>query len=251
MNPPIILHQEETCSLELPIAIDEEKGFYKKRYVAAIALSILLHGILLGVIAYSRWKTSGLANAGDRIITIDLVATLQQHPQQQVCSAMPSSGAPTVSQVQRPAASLPHKKISKPKKNSALPVRTAQAGESRDAAASAAPVGGKASASTNRRAGSQPGIGGNAYAPPRCLVNAPPLYPLLARRKGYEGAVMVEAFVGCSGQTNNLRVYKSSGYAVLDEAAITSVKGWLFEPGVENGKKTDMIVRIPVLFKLN
>jgi len=45
-------------------------------------------------------------------------------------------------------------------------------------------------------------------------------------------------------------VLESSGHSVLDRAALSAVRKWLFEPGTEGGLKKKMWVKIPVRFDL-
>ncbi len=53
------------------------------------------------------------------------------------------------------------------------------------------------------------------------------------------------------GKVVDLILFKSSGYTILDKAAISSVKKWLFEPGTIGRKKVKMWVKLSVRFKLN
>ena len=87
-------------------------------------------------------------------------------------------------------------------------------------------------------------------ARPLYRINPPPKYPAMARRRGYTGQVVLDVLVGQSGSVVDLRVSNSSGHAVLDEAAITAVKTWLFEPGLRDSKKVKMWVRVPIRFEL-
>jgi protein TonB len=80
--------------------------------------------------------------------------------------------------------------------------------------------------------------------------NEPPLYPLKARRLGYEGIVMLKVLIDEDGRVDDLRVLRSSGHRVLDRAALSAVRKWLFEPGTEGGVKKKMWVKIPVRFDL-
>jgi protein TonB len=80
--------------------------------------------------------------------------------------------------------------------------------------------------------------------------NPPPGYPRLARRKGYEGTVVLEVLVGREGQVSDLRVFQSCGHAVLDEAAADSVRSWLFDPGKLDNDPVEMWVKVPVRFQL-
>ena len=87
-------------------------------------------------------------------------------------------------------------------------------------------------------------------ARPLYKQNTSPRYPPRARRMGYEGLVMLKVLVDENGRVADLAVFKTSGYAALDRAAISSVKTWLFEPGTEDGKKKKMWVKVPIRFQL-
>jgi len=87
-------------------------------------------------------------------------------------------------------------------------------------------------------------------ARPKYRTNPSPRYPRLARRRGYEGTVVLEVLVAPNGRVKDLNVFKSGGYAVLDKAAVTSVKDWLFEPGMKGDEKVEMWVKIPIRFQL-
>jgi protein TonB len=80
--------------------------------------------------------------------------------------------------------------------------------------------------------------------------NPPPEYPATARRRGYEGTVVMEVFVDREGRVQDLRLYQSSGHEVLDRAAMQAVKGWLFEPARRGKDKIEMWVKVPLNFRL-
>jgi len=81
--------------------------------------------------------------------------------------------------------------------------------------------------------------------------NPPPAYPRIARIRGYQGNVMLDVLVNKNGTVGDLKVVKSSGYPILDRAAKSSVKNWLFEPGMVGKEKLKMWVRVPIRFELN
>ena len=87
-------------------------------------------------------------------------------------------------------------------------------------------------------------------ASPLYKKNPPPRYPKRARKKGYEGTVILEVLVDENGIVKDLRVFESSGYDLLDKSAIASLRRWQFTPGTEDGDPARMWVRIPVRFKL-
>ena len=87
-------------------------------------------------------------------------------------------------------------------------------------------------------------------AKPMYRTNPSPHYPRIARKRGYEGTVVLEVLVDPDGRVKDLQVFKSGGYAILDKAAVASVKDWLFEPGMRGDEKLEMWVKIPIRFQL-
>jgi protein TonB len=88
------------------------------------------------------------------------------------------------------------------------------------------------------------------YARPRYKDNPPPHYPEVARRRGYEGKTLLKVKVLKNGKAGKIEVEESSGFKVLDTAALRSVRGWTFVPGSINGKRTEQWIRVPIRFVL-
>ncbi len=82
-------------------------------------------------------------------------------------------------------------------------------------------------------------------------VNPSPPYPAAARQRGYQGTVIVEALVRASGAVADVLLFQSSGYPLLDQAALRAVKDWIFRPGTRGGREVDMAVHVPVVFQLH
>jgi protein TonB len=81
--------------------------------------------------------------------------------------------------------------------------------------------------------------------------NEPPRYPRGARRRGYEGTVLLSVEVSQEGDVLGCTVKRSSGHRLLDEAAAEAVAGWRFTPGRdEHGAIEASVVTIPVQFRL-
>jgi len=85
---------------------------------------------------------------------------------------------------------------------------------------------------------------------PTYRKNPHPGYPYLARRRGLEGTVLLEALVSPQGKVKDLRVSQSSGHEMLDQAALGAVRGWVFEPGKRGDDPVEMWVRVPIRFEL-
>lgn len=85
---------------------------------------------------------------------------------------------------------------------------------------------------------------------PGVLSNPAPLYPRIARVQGWEGTVILRAFVSSTGSVQYLSVYRSSGHPVLDEAAAAAVRQWRFKPAVRSGRRAATLAEVPVTFRL-
>ena len=91
---------------------------------------------------------------------------------------------------------------------------------------------------------------GGGFARPDYGANPVPRYPPLAREKGYQGTVYIRAFVERDGRVGNLAVDRSSGYEILDRAAVESVREWTFLPAQKDQKPVASWVLLPVKFVL-
>lgn len=72
---------------------------------------------------------------------------------------------------------------------------------------------------------------GVAIGPPSPdAANRPPAYPGEARRRGWEGTVVLDVEVLPAGDTGRIVVARSSGHSILDDAAMDAVRHWRFRP---------------------
>lgn len=79
----------------------------------------------------------------------------------------------------------------------------------------------------------------------------PPQYPSRALDLGITGTVLVRARVAPGGETEETRIWRSSGHPMLDAAALTAVRRWAFEPASIGGRQVESWVEVPVHFRLN
>lgn len=82
------------------------------------------------------------------------------------------------------------------------------------------------------------------------LNNPFPTYPMVARRMGLQGRVVLNVEVLASGVCGTINIHKSSGYAMLDNAALQTVKGWRFMPARQSGNVIDKWFMIPIQFSM-
>jgi len=99
---------------------------------------------------------------------------------------------------------------------------------------------------------------GAASAPPKTIssgveyLQAPqPEYPLLSRRKGEEGKVVLRALINLKGRPEQVEIQTSSGSVRLDEAARQAVSRAVFKPHLEDGKPVMVYAIVPIKFQLD
>ena len=80
--------------------------------------------------------------------------------------------------------------------------------------------------------------------------NPRPEYPRAAREAGWEGTTVLQVLVLPDGTAGSVTLQKTSGYAVLDEAALTAVKAWRFIPAMDGNFPIKSVVRLPIRFDL-
>ena len=94
------------------------------------------------------------------------------------------------------------------------------------------------------------GNGGDSMPHPRYAENPKPAYPLEAREKGFQGEVLLKVEVLPNGRVGQVEVKKSSGYEVLDQSALATLKQWKFIPARKGDVAISFWVNIPIKFQL-
>lgn len=82
------------------------------------------------------------------------------------------------------------------------------------------------------------------------LNNPRPSYPMVARRMGWEGRVILNVEVLAEGACGAVNVFRSSGREVFDNAAMATVKSWRFVPARRAGSSITQWFKIPINFSL-
>ncbi len=78
-----------------------------------------------------------------------------------------------------------------------------------------------------------------------------PEYPSRAVARELQGRVVLLVEVLPSGEVGRIDVKQSSGYSILDRAAINAVGQWHFRPAFARGQPVRSIVEVPFSFKLS
>ena len=92
--------------------------------------------------------------------------------------------------------------------------------------------------------------GAVSEAEPAAFSNPAPVYPTIARARGWEGRVVVKVLVRTDGSAGEVIVERSSGYQSLDRAAVEAIRVWRFIPAKAGGVSFESSVLIPVRFSL-
>jgi periplasmic protein TonB len=77
-----------------------------------------------------------------------------------------------------------------------------------------------------------------------------PAYPLAARRHGLQGKVVLNVEVLTEGRCGQVLVHQSSGFDLLDNAALQAMKDWRFAPARQAGHVVTRWFLIPIQFSL-
>ena len=98
--------------------------------------------------------------------------------------------------------------------------------------------------------GGQAGAGSPVETPFAYGTNPPPPYPSTARRRGWEGEVLLLVEVSAKGKVGKITVKSSSGYQILDRAARNAIYRWKFQAAQRNGRAVAGKVMVPIRFSI-
>jgi TonB family protein len=87
-------------------------------------------------------------------------------------------------------------------------------------------------------------------SPPRPIYRARPVYPWLMRTLGITGEVTVEFVVNTEGRVKDARTVGYLPYREFAHAAVEAVEQWRFQPGLVDGKPTNVRISVPIVFSL-
>ena len=91
-------------------------------------------------------------------------------------------------------------------------------------------------------------IGGAIRAPER-IAYATPVYPPLALTARVQGIVIIEAQIDTDGHVQGARVLRTDS-PLLNEAALSAVRAWKYQPTLLNGVPVNVVMTVTVLFTL-
>ena len=104
-----------------------------------------------------------------------------------------------------------------------------------------------------------PGPGGSGAPPPeygpylrhfRQRVQESLIYPLAARRQGLRGTVELHVWIEATGRVRDVQVAGSSSHAVLDDAAVETIRRLGPMPFPDSLPRRPLLIRLPLVYEL-
>jgi protein TonB len=224
------------------------------RLAFAVVLAMVVHGVLLA--AKIPWVTPKMMTPQSREVTISLVNVTRSKPVPEVIPAAPKPKPPPKT-IRRPKPKAkPTAKVHKPEpppapvpapvEKTAAPPQTVDPPPVQDDHPPSEPFEDAAlPPPPTEETGAVVEVSVPLYD-----INPSPNYPNVAIRRRYEGTVMLDVLVDKTGRAAEVKVARSSGYAVLDRSAKADVSGWRFKPARRGMQTVEMWIQVPVRYEL-
>ncbi|WP_158545296.1 energy transducer TonB [Bremerella cremea] len=92
-------------------------------------------------------------------------------------------------------------------------------------------------------------LGTSKKTPPDFSQNLPPVYPAEALRRGWKGEVLLRLTIDLDGTVSEVTIVRSSGYPILDSAAVAAVRSWRGVPTMQDGEPIVAQWELPIRFR--
>ena len=229
---------------------DSPEDTVRRSIVASGVVAIVLHGFVLFGLQLDRAAVPLPPAPGP--IVVGLVASAPQ-PAAVPAPPEPKPDTPSVPEPPKTPGKIAREETRSLQRSSPTPKQKASEAAAPEPVAEQPPStsasgGGSAAPSAAKRPHRvQDGL---VSSVPRYRNTPPPRYPPSARREHQEGVVLLSVDVGVDGRPTAVVVKRSSGVRILDQAAITAVRRWTFEPARTAGLPVESTVEVPVRFSL-
>jgi protein TonB len=198
---------------------------------------------------------------GERVAVVALVVALHcgvvlawlAQPQQPsiTVSEMSVSIAMQQAEVARPQAQIEPPPSPQPKiERAELPVPKLVVKEAAETAPQPLPIADTPEVAASPAVASAPVADSEPDYKAAYLNNPRPPYPMVARRMGWEGKVVLNVEVLAEGRAGQVLLHQSSGHEVMDNAALQTVKTWRFIPARRLGQPATQWFLVPIKFAL-
>ncbi|GBG57611.1 hypothetical protein SPFL3102_00912 [Sporomusaceae bacterium FL31] len=212
----------------------------------AIATSILIHIILFVSAGYFTIGLFSVPPVNEQYIELDLSQQTLSDSREQVETAIPQIAEQSASAEIDPAIPLPvMTEAPQSAQPAATPIFSQAANDSSLAKTTISNLSsGSSTGPSNQR--------NTSFAPPRILSKVEPSYPTAARQAEQQGTAILSVQILENGRSGVITIIQSSGYDLLDNAAMAAVKQWRFAPAKDltSGKSVSCYSTLPVSFSL-
>jgi protein TonB len=204
-----------------------------------VSLSLLLHA---GLLWYARQSPITIAAPASGGFAVRLVAQPQAAP---LAKAQPKRRVTTVPPLPQPA--IRPKPPAPAAASDTESTRQAKAQPGQDPAALAANMAETGEPPAEPAAADDAALQSSLQVTLQQEIARHFNYPLLARRRGWQGEVLLAFRLEADGRISDARVLRSSGYGVLDRAALTALgKVGRIAAGLSRG----LAMELPVIYRL-
>jgi len=228
-------------------------SIHHQKFVIALCLSLLIHGVLAFYADIKRFSfDASITNQYPQFASLRVRLTT---PESNVPVAPPVKNIPPkpIKPASRATKPLDKKtapaKPSKPINRKVVPAIATVDKNSNTSSTQTTPDNNTVATLGNETFETPPAIQTQPQIP-EYLNNPQPLYPLAAKRRGMQGQVLLEVTVTTTGTASKVIVKQSSGFKILDKAAVTAVASWKFVPAMNNATPIKAVVEIPIRFEL-
>lgn len=82
-------------------------------------------------------------------------------------------------------------------------------------------------------------------------ADLPPRYPAAARRFNQQGIVQIVVHIASDGEVSEVELKRSSGYPLLDAAAIEQAQTWRCQPAKQGNTAISSLLQLRVIFRID
>ncbi len=217
--------------------------------VLIFVLVLVLH---IGFISWLLTPASQKLTPAQTVMQVSMVSVSAPQPSSAPAAVTPPEKKP---EPKKPEVKPVVKKVNPVVKKTPepTPAPAQNVAEPQPAAAEAAPS--QAQTSPAAEASAAPSVKTEQYTEANYradyLNNPKPVYPMVAKSRGWQGKVMLRVLISAAGISAKVEIERSSGHEILDDAAVETVKTWKFVPAKHGDTAVDDWALIPIVFSLS
>lgn len=227
----------------------------------SLCLSLIVHSVIGVTFCFMQTKRASTAPESPPVLTINLIKDFTPEPAPAAASA--TTPVPPQHVAVEPAPEIVA--ATEPKIEPAVLPATPEPVATKPVVSTAPPAESLLPPQTSSQIPavaakhlSPPTVGGfstgakpDILAHPAYRKNPEPVYPLVARRRRQEGMVLLAVTVSAQGKAAMVELKQTSGFPLLDEAALQTIRDWEFEPARRGGLPVDSQIEVPVRYQLS